>query len=136
MFLHYKLLPPRKKGQLDLNIRPYADFQARLSVGNGLLLLDSRIVVPESMRRETLVKLHQGHQGIQRCRYRAKHSVWWPKISQDIENVVKQCPKCIKDTQYRREPLITSQLHGRKLEQTCFYTMAMRWTTFQGSQRW
>ena len=101
---------PRKKGQLDLNIRPYADFQARLSVGNGLLLLDSRIVVPESMCWETLVKLHQGHQGIQRCRYRAKHSVWWPKISQDIENIVKQCPKCIKDTQYRREPLITSQL--------------------------
>ena len=45
-------------------------WQARhdLTIGEGLLLYQSRIVVPKSLQHKTLHKIHQGHQGIRRCR--------------------------------------------------------------------
>ena len=42
-------------------------------------------VVPASMQRQTLIKLHAG------CRLR---SVWWPGISSQIERLVKTCSHC------------------------------------------
>ena len=65
---------------------------------------------PQSLRRETLEKIHNGHQGIQRCRLRAKISVWWPGISKEIEEMVKQCHWCAQQFTPRKEPMIASEL--------------------------
>ena len=56
-----------------------------------ILLYGSRIVVPPALREETLRRLHQGHQGIVRCRWRLRTSVWWPGASQEISRMVDQC---------------------------------------------
>ena len=81
-----------------------------LSIEKGLLLRGSRIVVPESLRTEILNKIHGAHQGITKCRERARQSVWWPKISKDLEKLVKNCPQCIKHQSQQVEPLIPTQL--------------------------
>jgi len=59
---------------------------------------------------ETLKKLHCGHQGIQRCRLRARSSVWWLNISKVINNFIRQCPECQRTLIPHREPLIKSPL--------------------------
>ena len=62
------------------------------------------------MQPEILQILHKGHQGIQRCRLRAKTSVWWPGISKQISNVIERCSICARDSSPRREPFIPSKL--------------------------
>lgn len=62
------------------------------------------------MQSETLNKLHKGHQGIERCRLRARMSVWWPRISSQIENFVKNCPYCTRESTPRKEPLMPTAL--------------------------
>lgn len=57
-----------------------------------------------------LRKLHEGHQGIQRCRMRAKISVWWPGISSQIEKLVNMCSHCTKYSNPRKEPMMPSTL--------------------------
>ena len=69
-----------------------------------------RIVVPKSLQTETLRKLHDGHQGIIRCRLRAKISVWWPGLSQQLTQLVKNCSDCAREHRPNKEPLITSNL--------------------------
>ena len=64
----------------------------RLSLHEDLLLRESRIVVPQSLQQETLQKIHNGHQGIQRCLSRVASSVWWPGIPRQVEQLVKNCP--------------------------------------------
>ena len=58
-------------------------------------------------RAEILEKLHSAHQGITKCRERARQSVWWPNISKDL---VKDCPECIKHQSQHVEPLLPIQL--------------------------
>ena len=92
-------------------LKPYWKVQGELSVHNNLLLFQKRIVVPGSLQQETLEKLHHGHQGIQRCRLRARISVWWPGISQRIKEVIEGCAECVKRSTPRPEPLMPPHYH-------------------------
>ncbi|XP_063055929.1 uncharacterized protein K02A2.6-like [Engraulis encrasicolus] len=65
----------------------YFNIRAELSVANGLLLRDNRLVIPQSLRPEILRQIHEGHLGIEKCKRRARCSVYWPGINQDIENM-------------------------------------------------
>ena len=88
---------PRKE-KVQQELRSYFIEQGQLTVNsNGLLLYGKRIVVPTSLQRRTLEKIHDGHQGIQRCRLRAMTSVWWPGINHEIQNMVQQCPTCAQN---------------------------------------
>ena len=98
------------KQDVDGIIKPYWEVQGELTVGNSLLLYGSRIVVPRALQQQTLKKIHEGHQGIQRCRIRARNSVWWPEMSQQIQEFVKKCAICAKESRANLQPMIATQL--------------------------
>ena len=100
---------PEKK-KLPGPVRAYSHVSAELTVVKGLLMRGARIVIPESMRPEMLKKIHEGHQGITKCRERARQSVWWPGLSKHIEELVQRCPTCCKEQIQRTEPLLTTPL--------------------------
>ncbi|GFR76283.1 Pol polyprotein [Elysia marginata] len=97
-------------------------FRNELSEVDGLLVYGDRIVIPYKMRKETLEKIYEGHLGITKCKERARASVWWPQINQEIKYRVARCQHCIekKPTQ-RKEPLLTSEVPDRPFQKvgTC-----------------
>ena len=98
------------KGDTPGVIQPYYSVAAELTVEKGILMRGSRVVIPASLRVSMLDKIHSGHQGIHKCRERARHSVWWPGISRQVEEMVKSCPECIKHNPQRPQPLLPSHL--------------------------
>ena len=80
-----------EKQKVDAGVKPYYPIAAELSVENGLLMRGCRIVIPPSLRKEMLARIHTGHQGIVKCRERGRQSVWWPGMSRElaIEELVK-----------------------------------------------
>ena len=70
-------------------MRPYWSTRGELTVVQNILLKGTRIVIPSSMRLEILDKVHEGHQGIAKCRERAKSSMWWPGLSREIQDLVQ-----------------------------------------------
>ena len=85
-------------------VRLYHPVATELSVENGLLMRGSRIVIPAALRLEMLDRLHTGHQGITKCRERARQSIWWPGLSKQLEELVKCCSECCKAQAQRSEP--------------------------------
>lgn len=85
--------------------------RASLSVTDGLLTFQSRIVIPSSLRPEILDRIHDGHQGITKCLERARLGVWWPGITADVKRIVSLCSHCasLKPSQ-RKEPLMPTPL--------------------------
>ena len=65
------------------------------------------------MRLDVLDKIHDAHQGITKCRERAKTAVWWPGLSKQLEELVNKCPTCAKYRVYSAEPAIPSELPDR-----------------------
>ena len=92
------------------NLKPYSEVRSKLTLCNDILLRGCRIVVPVSLQKQTLEKIHHGHQGIQKCRSRANSSVWWPRISDHITEMVKSCLECAKESFQNQEPMIASSL--------------------------
>ena len=95
-------------------VREFFDSRGHLSISNGLLTYDDRIVIPTDMREEILERIHSGHQGITKCRARANLSVWWPGISKEIKEKVESCQFCQENqAAQRKEPLMPTVLPDR-----------------------
>ena len=85
------------KALLVQDIQPYYSMASEISVENGLLMRECRIVIPSELQQEMLNKIHDGHLGIIKCRARARRSIWWPGLSKQLEEKVKQCSECCKN---------------------------------------
>ena len=77
------------RNKLSRELKQYWSYRGSLTLTNGLLLYQSRIVIPSRLRQETLKKIHDGHRGVQRCRFRVAPSVWWPGIGGAIEQFIQ-----------------------------------------------
>jgi hypothetical protein len=63
------------------------------------------------MQAYVLQRIHDGHQGINKCRERAKSSVYWIGISSQIKAMIENCQHCAQHAKtQRREPMIASLL--------------------------
>ena len=88
-----------------------------LSVDDGIVLYGPRIIVPKSERREVLERLHDSHQGVDRTKRRARQSVYWPGISNDIATTVSSCDKCQERLpSQQREPMRAESPPSRAFE--------------------
>lgn len=67
--------------QTDDKPRPYWLERNTISILDGLLLHGTRLIIPASLQRSILKNIHQAHQGLEKCRQRARQSVWWPGLS-------------------------------------------------------
>ena len=94
-------------------IHPYWRKRRQISAVQNVLLMRSRIVIPSSMRLEVLDKLHEEHQGISKCRERAKQTLWWPGLSKQLQDMVDNCCICLKHMVNRPEPLFTTPFPQR-----------------------
>ena len=108
--MHYCNTGWPSKKTVPNNLKPYCQVASELSVVNGLLLQGSRIVIPTSLCAKILDQIHAGHQGISKCRQQAGQSVWWPGLSKQLEELVKNCEECCKHQIQRAEPLLPSKL--------------------------
>ena len=59
-----------------------------------MILKNSRIVIPKQLRKQILEKIHTGHMGQEKCKQRARSTVFWPGITNEIINLVRQCEIC------------------------------------------
>ena len=98
------------KHSIESSLKPYWKVRGSLTLCDDLLLYNSRIVVPPSLRRETMLKIHEGHQGVERCRERVRSSVWWPGVTSQVKQFVENCRECARVARPRREPLLPTPL--------------------------
>ena len=98
---------PKSSSDLDPSVAPYYKIQNDLSYVHNLILKDQRIVVPTALRQEMKEILHTGHSGIERCKRRARDTLYWPGINAHMEDYVASCTTCLEfRNQQQKEKLI------------------------------
>lgn len=97
---------PNDKNQVAAIARPYWPFRQDLHDINGILFRNDRVVIPGSLRKEMLKRIHEGHLGIEKCKKRARDAIWWPGMGAEIEECVQRCEPCQRHRAAQpREPL-------------------------------
>ena len=87
---------PETKSQTPANIQIYWNVRDELSEVEGVLLKKDRIIVPSSMRKEMLQRIHQGHMGIGKSKQRARDVLYWPGMNSQISHMISRCTICLQ----------------------------------------
>ena len=74
------------------------------------------IVFPEKLRKQTLTKIHQGHQGINHCGSRILPSVRWPGVITEMEGFINHCLQCQMSTTPPVEPMMETSFPNHPWE--------------------
>ena len=85
----------KHKHECAEDIRSFYDYRESLTIMDGMVLKDKRIVIPASLHEQALENLHRSQMGIIKTKERASTSMFWPKIYNDIENFLSRCCPCM-----------------------------------------
>ena len=96
---------PKEISQCPSQIKSYWNFRDELIIVDGVVVKSSCIVVPLKFRPELLTMLLNLHLGIDRCIQRAKGSVYWTGITEDIMSIVNKCEKCLSHSRHNQKEL-------------------------------
>ena len=85
---------PCDKKNLPTDLHEFWPHREALSIKSRLITCDKRIIVPKEMRPEMLQYTHKGHQGKERCLLWARNTVFWPKMTYDVQELIERCIIC------------------------------------------
>ena len=85
--------PCDKKNMLT-DLHEFWSHREMLSVKSRLITCGNRIIVPKEMRPEMLQYIHKGHLGKERCLLQARNTVFWPKMTCDVQELIERCIIC------------------------------------------
>ncbi|XP_022099984.1 uncharacterized protein LOC110984276 [Acanthaster planci] len=71
---------PKYQKDVEPELRRFWEDQDNISLVGGILTYGDRIVILQSLRRQKLQRIHEGHQGISKSRLRANQALWWPEL--------------------------------------------------------
>jgi len=109
---------PDHRTQLPEACRRYWGIREHLTLDDGLIVYGCRLLIPVSMRRMVLANLHESHQGSVRTKERARLSLYWPGIDNDIDNLVTSCKQCQDHLPSNcKEPIISKPKPSRPFQQ-------------------
>ena len=108
---------PPKMEDVPTKIRAYWTIRDELHQAEGIFFKGRKIIIPKALQSDMLKIVHESHQGLERCKERARAVMCWPGMTKDIDQVVSQCRTCLR---FRRsnikEPLLPHALPTRPWE--------------------
>ena len=87
---------PKSIKQVPPVLQPFWTFREELIVEDGLILKGTRIIIPNKQCKAILKLIHEGHLGLNKCKLRAKETVYWPGLNEQLEDLVLNCELCLK----------------------------------------
>ncbi len=99
---------PKEKTDLkEERLTPFWNDRLKLTIADGIVMCNDRVVVPREMQQGVLQELHAAHQGQERAMQRARQTVYWPGMTNNVRNVVKACKECqVYQPSQQRESLL------------------------------
>ena len=96
--------------EVPSEIQPYWTFREELTIEDGIVLKGTWMVVPHKKHEATLQLIHEGHLGLGKCKLRAKDTVYWPGLDDQLENLILNCELCLKYSHSKHKQILSTSL--------------------------
>lgn len=105
-------------GEWPTELFRYQAFSKELGIIDGVLVRDSRIVLPLKLRARALEIAHRGHPGVVSMRRNLRERVWWPCMDKDVTSKIQECHGCAAvSRQNPPEPMLRTEMPQRAWQQ-------------------
>ena len=71
-------------------------FRHQLTVDNGIVFFNSRILLPQMLRSKAMEQAHCGHVGTSKMKQILRRLFFWPGMTKDIDDYVRRCNSCLR----------------------------------------
>ena len=85
---------PKHRKQLPESCRRYWNIHQQLTVDDDLIVYGCRLLIPSCIHHQVLTNLHEAHQGTLQTKQRARLTIYWPGLDNDIDNIILNCQLC------------------------------------------
>ena len=65
-----------------------------LNEHSNVILRDTRLVMPHSLRKKLIKISHEGHQGLAKTKRLLRTKIWFPQIDKMVEEMIAKCIPC------------------------------------------
>ena len=86
-----------------------------MTIEDGLLLKGTCIIVPQTLHKEMILLLHTGHLRLEKCLNRAKQSIYWPGLYEELKHLVTNGTMCLKFSTQKPTSLSNRQYAGHEI---------------------
>ncbi|KAK3763364.1 hypothetical protein RRG08_031862, partial [Elysia crispata] len=94
------------------SVSPFKSIKDELTIHDGIVLRQSRILIPDSLQLRVVKLAHSAHQGIVKTKQLLREKVWFSGIDKLVETHLKGCIPCQSATvgSKQRDPIKTTPL--------------------------
>ena len=106
---------PISKEHIPLKVREYWPYRDEISCPDGLIYRGTRVMIPTLLRSDMLERIHTSHLGVDASIRKARDCVFWPRMANDIQNMVRTCNICQQlQPQQQQEPMMSQPIPGQR----------------------
>ena len=87
---------PSNIKEVPSELQVYWTLREELAIEDGLILKETRMVIPNKKHESILKFIHEGHLGLNKCKLHAKETVYWPGMNDQLEKLILNCELCLK----------------------------------------
>lgn len=87
---------PNSVDRVPDTVKIYYNCRNELSTQDGLIFRSDRLLIPYVLRRKLVDCCHISHNGVEATLKLARANLFWPGMSSQIKDVVKECVICAK----------------------------------------
>ena len=104
-----------EKHKRDKDLEPYIHVKQELSVAEGLIFRERRIVLPPALQRKVVKLGHSlGHLGKTKTKQMLREKYWFPLMNSMIDTAIDQCYECqVATKRDREEPIKVTSIPTR-----------------------
>ena len=105
---------PLHKAEVPDLAKPFYSLKDEIHIANGVACIGQRLIVPKNLRKEMLERIHESHLGEEKCKSRARGTLYWPRMNTEISQMVSRCSICLEFRQgNRKEPIIAHEVKAQ-----------------------
>lgn len=75
-------------------LKQFFGFRDEVTCASGVIMKGDKLLVPASLQASYTKQLHKGHVGADACKRRARDTLYWTTMIQDIDSFVAHCAAC------------------------------------------
>ncbi|XP_015779358.1 PREDICTED: uncharacterized protein K02A2.6-like [Acropora digitifera] len=105
---------PPEREEVPVHIREFWTYRDELTLHNGVLFKNQRLIIPKALRTEVTSRIHSSHLGIEACLRKARDLVFWPSMNAEIKESVTNCSICAEfQAKQQNQPMQSHEIPDR-----------------------
>ena len=105
---------PSEREEVPVHIREFWTYRDELTLHNGVLFKNQRLIIPKALRAEVTSRIHSSHLGIEACLRKARDLVFSPSMNAEVKEAVTNCSICAEfQAKQQKQPMQSHEIPDR-----------------------